>query len=87
MDRLAALLLFYAPMAVCARGGHCYSSGCYRAKGQIFWFALIVGGGFLAFKALALVLAWVLGTLEKQRRNPGWLGEFLTACKRLFTNL
>lgn len=83
MQRLATLILLALPMAANARGGHCYSSGCYSAKKQFFWFALIVGGCYVGYKTLA----WILGAIDRQRRCPGWLADLLIACKRLFTNL
>ncbi|EIF30608.1 hypothetical protein BCh11DRAFT_06103 [Burkholderia sp. Ch1-1] len=83
MHRLTALISFYVPMAAYARGGHCYSSGCNRLKGQLILFALVVGGCCLVSKALVRAR----GAIEKLRCIPFSLTEFLRACKRVFTNL
>ncbi|AMV42280.1 hypothetical protein ATN79_06255 [Paraburkholderia caribensis] len=83
MHRLAALILLYVPMAAYARGGYCHFRGCASTRAHLYLFAAFVVACFVAVKTVA----WLLRTIEQQRRNPGWLADFLVACKRLFTNL
>ncbi len=77
MHRIAALLLFCAPVTVYARGRACNDPDC----GKLYLSIVFVG----VCLAIGPTIEWVRKTIEKQRHEPGWLVEFLTACKRLFS--